>query len=79
MLQGIGLDPKLLEQAQEIGKHVELEVEYDSTAYSILMNLNPLDEEGEKILPQMLDSLVQQLCASFNLYFGIKGKIIKYE
>lgn len=79
MFQGIGIDPKLIEQAHEIGKHIELEVEYDSSAYSIMMALKPVDEEGDKILPQLLDSLVQQLCASFNMYFGIKGKIIKYE
>lgn len=73
------IDPRVLEQAHKIGEHVELEVEYDAVAYTITMALKAKDEEGERMIQQMLDTLVKQLCDSFSIYFGIKGRITKYE
>lgn len=71
-----GINPKMLEQARQVGEHYTMEVVKDGQEGKITIRLIPKDDWGQGQLPVFVDSLVSQLCSQFYTYFGIQGEII---
>jgi len=71
-----GINPKVLEQAKQIGEHYTMEVVKNCQDGKIDIRLIPKDDWSKSQLPAFVDLLVNQLCSHFYTFLGIQGEII---
>lgn len=78
MFPGLGsLDPKKVQQVQQVSQRIKGEIKVDYTKYTITLKFIPSDTESEQftksLLPQFSETLATQLVS----FFRIKGEIIE--
>jgi len=73
------VSPEFLQQAQEVGKHVRLEVTKNIKKGEVKIRFMAKDAVGEEPIANLVNNVVTQLCSQFYTYFGIQGEIIELE
>lgn len=71
----LGIDPKQLAQAKEIGKHVVAVIQVSKPAGSFTLILTAVDSEGTRYVEDLVNRMSTNLAGQLSSFFGIKGTI----
>lgn len=71
------MDPKLIEQARVIGKHVRMEIRTYKGEGRAEIRFIKIDPAAPVDPDRMVDAIIVQMVSLFSSMLGIKGKIIE--
>ncbi|KTB47852.1 hypothetical protein DEALK_06970 [Dehalogenimonas alkenigignens] len=74
-----GISRQQMEQAQEVGRHMGMEITKRRKEGRLEVRFYLLDPNEKLDLGEPVDKLCEQLAWGFSTMFGIKGKIINVE
>lgn len=69
----LGLDPKMLAQAQEVGQHVKCLAVVDYADNSINLTFTSDVPAGQAFIPEMIEQFTTALGTQLHQFFGISG------
>ena len=74
-----GVNPKQMEEAQEVGRHMGMQIIKHRKDGRLEVRFYLLDPKEQYDLGEPVDKLCDQLAWGFSAMFGVKGKIINVE
>lgn len=70
------MDPKVVAQAQEVGKGVNGKIIVDHETKEIILKLEPLNTAAQKSVDFILESFPRAFGEQLTMFFGIRGNMI---